>query len=352
MSETKALIIGDPHFKTSNVAETTAMLSSIINILEVTSVDFIVVLGDIQDRHETVHVSPLTRSVKFLTTLSMYAPTYVLIGNHDLKNNRQFLSDEHPFVALKYINNNNLQIIDTTTITTINGLKFTFVPYVPPGRFLEALNFPDIPWLDSTCIFAHQEFKGAQMGAIVSIEGDDWDPTYPQVISGHIHDYQQLGPNITYIGTPFQHTFGDRHDKSIAHVVFNENSEMQLTRRDLKIRKKHIIHLNVDDVNDYVPIVDADLKIVISGVSGELKSLMKNIKVEQWKRAGHKVVFKDIPLTTPVTFSDNSSVPKKFSIVLYESVKRDDRLFNTYQSVFGLETSVSQIESQIKLLKV
>ncbi len=67
------------------------------------------------------------------------------------------------------------------------------VPYVPPGRFVEALNIIDNEWWKNVnCIFAHQEFYGCKMGAIESIEGDKWDHSFPLVISGHIHSEQRL----------------------------------------------------------------------------------------------------------------------------------------------------------------
>lgn len=346
----KSLVIGDPHFKVSNVTETESMRISIMSILDETKVDFIVVLGDILDRHETIHVSPLKRSVTFLTELSKYAPTYVLIGNHDLKNNRQFLSDEHGLIALKYSTNDNLIIVDTTINAIIAGLQFTFVPYVPPGRFLEALDYsePNI-WQQSICIFAHQEFKDAQMGAIISIEGDEWHPQYPKVISGHIHDYQEIGTNIVYIGTPFQHTFGDRQDKSIAYCTF-ENSTVNIKRLELNIRKKQIVHLSVADVDSYQPASNYDLKIVINGVSGEIKSVMKHPNVDTWKKSGHKVVFKDIPLSGLVELPTTAAAPKKFSEVLYESVLDDPRLFHAYQQIFTTEPKIHTITTKLRLM--
>ena len=110
------------------------MVEAIVKHVRERKPDMIVVLGDVLDRHETIHVSPLTRATKFLCQLMEIGRTFVLIGNHDLKNNQQFLSNEHPFDSLKYWGP-NMTVIDTTTSIMINGHIFTFVPYVPPGRF-------------------------------------------------------------------------------------------------------------------------------------------------------------------------------------------------------------------------
>ena len=339
-----ALIIGDPHFKVSNVRETDAMVEAIVRTVNERHPDIIVVLGDILDRHEVIHVSPLTRAIKFLKRLSEIAPTYVLIGNHDLKNNRQFLSDEHPFFALKFWGPNMI-IVDTTTLVNIKGHTFTFVPYVPPGRFEEALNMCP-GWENSTCIFAHQEFRGAQMGAIISTEGDNWPLTNTYVISGHIHDYQEPQVNILYTGTPIQHAFGDRHDKTISYFTYNSSTERNHERIDLGLPRKHIIRLTCAEVSTYVPQPNCELKIIIRGTSGEIKAIMKHPNIDTWKRCGYKIAYKDIPLDKVAIINDNngnesipqivqSKAPLRFSMVLYNAVSSNPRLGPLYNRIFG-----------------
>ena len=250
MESANVLIIGDPHFKVTNTKETDAMVTSILQIAIERQPDFIVVLGDILDRHESIHVSPLTRAISFFSKLIEIAPVYVLIGNHDLKNNRQFLSPEHPFTALKFWND-RIIIVDTVIKRVIKGHLFVFVPYTPPGRFHEALNYCS-GWEQAHCIFAHQEFKGAHMGAVISVEGDEWSLKAPQVISGHIHDYHRLQENILYIGTPIQHAFGDRPDKTISYIVFTGDKYFE-ERINLGVPRKFIVRLSCDEVTKYIP---------------------------------------------------------------------------------------------------
>ena len=338
------LVVGDPHFKVSNVHETNAMVEAIIRIVNTRNPDIVVVLGDVLDRHETIHVSPLTRSVKFLHELMMLVPTFVLIGNHDLKNNRQFLSDEHPFTALKYMFDMSTHhaikgaIVDSTIMRTINGHKFVFVPYVPPGRFREALDICP-GWDQATCIFAHQEFRGCQMGAIISTDGDIWDLTSPYVISGHIHDYQELQPNILYTGTPIQHAFGDRHDKTISCFTFHSPNIRDQIRIDLGLRRKHIIRITCAEISSYVPQENCDLKIVISGTSGEIRAIKAHPNIDIWKKLGHRIVYKDLPInSTEIAFDDAPVVaraPLRFSTVLYNTIVNNPRMGALYDRIFG-----------------
>lgn len=344
-----ALVIGDPHFKVANVRETDAMVEAIVRVANERRPDIIIVLGDILDRHETIHVSPLTRAIKFLARLMEIANTYVLIGNHDLKNNRQFLSDEHPFVALKFWGP-RMTIVDTTTLVTIKGKSFVFVPYVPPGRFVEALDHCKEAcgepgnWKNATCIFGHQEFRGAQMGAITSIEGDEWLLTYPYVVTGHIHDYQEPQVNILYTGTPIQHAFGDRHDKTISFFTFHSSNEREHVRIDLGLPRKHIVRILCAEVSTYVPQPNCELKMIIRGTSGEIKAIMKHPNIDVWKRAGYKIVYKDLPLESPDHEPNEectegkpvvSRAPLRFSSVLYNSISNNPRLGALYTRIFG-----------------
>jgi DNA repair exonuclease SbcCD nuclease subunit len=336
----KVLIIGDLHFKVSNIKDTDLMCTAILDqICNQRAFDFIVVLGDTLDRHETIHVTPLCRSVSFLSKLMEIAPVYLLIGNHDLKNNRQFLSPEHPFSALKFWGP-RMTVVDTVISRTINEKLFIFVPYTPPGRFEEALATLDSDqWKQATCIFAHQEFKGAQMGAVESNEGDVWPLDYPLIISGHIHEYQRLQPNIWYLGTPIQQSFGDQDRKTISSVHFDSQGAHE-ERLDLGVPRKRIVHLTADAVNDYIPEPNCEIKFVIEGLDGEIKAIMKHPNIEIWKRAGYKISYKNKPINRTLEISQPTGV--SFLHVLYHTINKNERsteLCKLYTRIFGTHIS-------------
>ena len=87
------LTIGDPHFKVGNVPESKEMTKKLISLAKNIKPTFIVCLGDILHRHETIHVSPLMRAEEMVRLLSEIAPIFVVIGNHDRPNNSNFLTD-------------------------------------------------------------------------------------------------------------------------------------------------------------------------------------------------------------------------------------------------------------------
>ena len=257
----RILLIGDPHFKVSNQLETTQFSEETYKYINdnLKKIDFVVILGDVLDTHEKIHVQPLCRAVDFIKKISEIIKVYIIIGNHDRINNNVFLTDEHPFSGLKKIK--NITIVDK--VLKID--HFLFVPYVPNGRFSEALSTVNFKEEETEVIFAHQEFKGCKMGAIVSETGDIWDETYPMVFSGHIHDFQQPQRNILYTGTPFQHGFGDSEDKFLVYLEIKDRKEWNIEKIRINVIKKKSIDINVSELEDYKFPENYVLKINIIG---------------------------------------------------------------------------------------
>lgn len=283
--------VGDPHFKKNNVLESEEMVKRLVEVFTEKKPTIIVVLGDVLHRHETINVFPLNRAEDMIRKLSKIAPTFVLIGNHDRPNNSNYLTEEHPFNALK--DWQNTYIVDVVKDVTLGGKRFLFVPYVPPGKFMDALNTIENPLENVSCIFSHQEYEGAKMGAIVSKAGDKWPLENPLVISGHVHDYDMLQPNIIYTGTPIQHSFGDKNDKTVSIFTFNDEGWKQ-ERIDLGLRKKVIIRITPEELHNYVPPDDVDVKLKVRGDEGAIKAAVKLEKVRELRNQGVNVVFETI----------------------------------------------------------
>ena len=167
----KVLCIGDTHFKVSEAPQIDVFIKKVSEIVDIKKPDFVVILGDILDNYNIYNEVSLNQAVKFLRLISSKVLTFLLIGNHDYPNNSQFLSSRHAFNALKYWGE-NMVVVDTVQIYELgeegknDSFVFYFVPYVPPGKFVEALETMDEIWENSDCIFAHQEFKGCKMGII------------------------------------------------------------------------------------------------------------------------------------------------------------------------------------------
>lgn len=321
------LLIGDPHFKVSNTRETTKFAAKSIKVAKRYKPDAIIDLGDTLDRHETIHVNPLTQATEWLQGLAGLAPTYVLIGNHDRPNNGKHssLSTLHPFNALKTCP--NIIVVDKAISVNIKGANIVMVPYTPPGNFKEAMTEEKIDYKSAVVIMAHQEFEGAKMGAIVSTVGDKWSTKLPPVFSGHIHDYDELQSNLTYVGTPFQQAFGDHSDKALMLLKFTlvDDKWVQTTieRINLNLPKKIVHKIHVDEVSTFEPDLTQENKIEISGGREAVNATMKSSNVKKWIAAGIKVVTKGEIITTPVQPLKNGLASSKtYKQVLKINIKK------------------------------
>jgi len=291
----RILAIGDPHFKLDNVIETEAMIKDILQIANDVKPDYIACLGDTLDRFANIHVSPLVRATSFLRQLSTISPLILLIGNHDRPNNNVYCTEQHPFTSLK-------QWCNTTVVDTPVRIGCILaIPYVPPGRFNEAVNTVGLDGIK--LVLAHQEFKGANMGPIVSVAGDEWDQRNPVVVSGHIHDYQWLQPNIVYVGTPIQHGYGDKTDKGVS--VFTINDDIMETRYPLpSVPIKLTVTISPTQLASYQPPPNTLVKLIVKGTKQDIR-LIKTNPFNKDKRV--RVQYQTITDTKPIAVKSRRS---------------------------------------------
>ena len=332
---TTVLFIGDPHVQIDNIQEVELCIERIIKLANEKKPTFIILAGDLLHTHERLHTTPLNKSYEFIDKMRNISKTYVLVGNHDYCNNSQFLTDNHWMNGLKEWT--NVVIVDKVISEFINNKQFIFVPYVSPGRFEEALNTSGTGWLKSDCIFAHQEFFGCKMGAIVSVEGDKWPLDYPDIISGHIHSRQRPQKNIYYPGSMLQHAFGESTKNIIAYLTFNDlHSTYSLEEIDLELPRKKIIYMDVENVDDYKLIETKDkIKITVSGSYDQFKALKKTKKYKKIIEDGIKVVFKAKKIEHKDYIPEKIVHETAFSTILSEIInqQKDNYLFQTYELV-------------------
>lgn len=352
---TKILCIGDPHFKVSNRGEMRAFVTESIGAIKKHAPDFVVVMGDVLDRHENIHVHALMDACQFLIDLSRLVKTYVLIGNHDRPNNSNFLTDEHPFTALKEYP--NIVIVDTV----VKEGEWCFVPYVPPGRFHEALETGGVTRdtiTEYTCIFAHQEFKGSSYKNIVSTIGDVWPEDFPLVISGHIHTYQWPQDNIVYVGAPMQHNFGDPDDCSISLFTFSDES-IDEERIYLNIPKKRVVRIQHDQVKEWLSKDDnfnGNTKLVITGPHDQLQLLSKS-GVLKGAPENTKISLAADPIDTSVEQlpeRDNSETIS-FKQVVYSLIEAESdsaQLQSTLNNILGITEPAKSAPITVKKKKI
>lgn len=322
----RILTIGDPHFMISNLDDVEIFIKRFIILVEEKNPDIIVILGDILHEHERLHISPLNKAISFIKNLSNYCPVYCLVGNHDMLNNKQFLTDNHWMNALKTASQ-NIIIVDKVISLDIDIGKFLFCPYVPPGQFQEALDtYGDIS--NTKTIFAHQEFYNCKMGAIISTEGDKWDINNPLIISGHIHSNQRPQKNIYYPGAALQHAFGESEKNIIAEIQYDEEGIYKIIEHDLKLPRKDIKYVSLEELQKFTNVnTDNKTKLTVKCNYDDFKAFKKSQKYKELSKYENiKIIHKPekIKKIEQEKIEDGKNIELEnesdFKILLYNSI--------------------------------
>lgn len=323
-------VVGDIHFKHRSLDEGEKYCERLVSIAEEKEPDLIVLLGDILDDHEVIRTQPFNMACDLITSLSEIAPVYLLIGNHDYINNSQYMSTNHPFNVLK--GKDNIEIIDQARLIKIQDLSFIFCPYVPPGSFMTALkriNKFESVIKTVSCVFAHQEFRGCQMGEIKSTMGDVWPANYPPVISGHIHEPQVIGTNIYYPGSSRQTNFGESPDKKVWNVSFEKKQETMVYEAiDLGLRNKKTVSFHIDDIKSFdTSLVDKyDVRVNLKGSLESLTGFRKTKAYSNLVSLGVKVNFEP-EKTQSKEFTELKTEKMNFRDILHQLVLKSKDKF-------------------------
>lgn len=324
------LFIGDPHFRVGDVERTNVMVTKIISEANKLNPDFILVAGDTFNDFENIKISVIRRVVDFIKELKNIAPVIMLVGNHERPNNSEFCTKNHSLAAFEEWE--NVLVVESPKQETFNNLLFTFVPYTPSGKLLDALAIlgPKSTWYNSVAIFGHHDIRGTKTKNSICVDGDEWPEDYPFFFSGHNHEYQSIGDNIHYPGNPMQLNYGDSTDKSISVLTFTKNS-WEEERIYINVPCKIKIMVNVDEFMVMErPEYDV-VKITIKDSFEKINTISKCKKIREYIKNGFIIdkIYVDAE-ESESKFEDNADlelIERKvddYDKLLYERVSKYD----------------------------
>lgn len=279
-------LIGDPHFMVDNALIMKQFISCVIEWIEENNFDAVICLGDVCHQHERIHMTPYLLALEFFQEIRKRVKLYVVIGNHDRKNNLDYLTTDHPFVACKEWA--NVTIVDQGHVAEIKGFQIAMVPYVPRGRFREAYDSITAS-VDGKIdvVFAHQEFRGCKMGLLASTEGDAWSKDDPRCYSGHIHLRHALPEaNVWYVGTPLQHDHSEVEDKGLHTLEISGEPgqpEFDLTFNELPLPKKITIRIEAHEFES-VKVPKGQVKLIVTGETYEIQTIKRSDRYRRLKK--------------------------------------------------------------------
>ena len=180
------------------------------------------------------------------------------------------------------------------------------------------------------------------MGAIISVDGDKWEPSFPYVVSGHIHSKQSPQENIYYTGSALQHAFGESEDNTIAILEFGKSRQKyNLIEYDLDMPKKKIVYTTIDDIEKVKPCINSNVKLTISGDDyNEFKAFKKTEKYKNLVESGAKVVFKTIPQAKNSNVVDEEGEKPNFKDVVYSLCLKEPDTLHIYNLIVNNSDSI------------
>lgn len=241
----------------------------------------IIIPGDIF--HNRSHISVETLSVaKKCFELFKGFNIYISTGNHDC-----FLKDTSDINSISILNGwENIKIFENKPeiLETENSKKISLVPW---GSSLD-----DIPKCDY--MFGHFEISSFYMNSYKICENGfsykDLFKIAPFILSGHFHkkdDRVFQNGRIVYLGSPYQHNFGDAMDERGIYILDTDKNDIQFIEN--KISPKHYKikineDVNEDDIkNNFISLI-IDNKLdedELTKFKGKLLNLNpKNIKIQ------------------------------------------------------------------------
>lgn len=334
ITPTTFLAIGDPHFQTKNMDKLDAFIAKIRALIQQVKPSGVVVMGDLLHDHEKVHTLVMNKAHEFIQEIASLAPVFLLVGNHDYINNSQFLTSNHWMNSMKLWS--GVVVVDTGHVYQTQYGKIIFAPYVPNGRFCEALDYIDPDWRDARLIFAHQELSGGAMGMIVS-QCEEWPLENPLVVSGHIHDKQRPQQNLFYLGSSMQHAFGESLDKTVSIVTVDEDA-VHLDKVNLGMSRKRIVQIHAKDfANVNLDLLKTDpaeeIRLNVIGSAEELATIKKLKKFHQVSGEAKIVLKANRDPVAPQVLASGSSA---FERILQEMIANEQNpiLVSLYNQVF------------------
>jgi DNA repair exonuclease SbcCD nuclease subunit len=223
-------------------------------------IDEIIISGDTFHNRSQISVQTLAVAKQFFDYFKEFK-IYIIAGNHD-----SYFKDSCEVNSISILDGwDNIHIVDTTPITLETNYSKT-IGLVPWGVTLENMPKCDI-------MFAHLEISSFYMGPNrVCEHGFTYKDLFnvsPYIISGHFHkrDHRKYEKGeILYLGSPYQHNFGDAQDDRGIYIFNIEKNtfefiENTFSPKHIRLNTKTLLQNDVPEdliKNNFISLVLTD----------------------------------------------------------------------------------------------
>lgn len=224
-------------------------------------IETIIILGDVFHNRKNINLLTLKNCFDCFSKLNSFK-IHILTGNHDC-----YYLDNSEHHSLDFFKGwNNIEIYDKISYRKMFNRQIVFIPW--SGKYLTEKVAP------CDLALGHFELTGFEYGSALVKDGTStaiFEGT-PLVLSGHFHKYQkQIRPEsqIIYLGSPYQHNWGELEEKYIHVLDFNT---MELESIKNEISPKHIKITKVGDVKKLKQ--NQFVKLILNEDNQKLKTLV------------------------------------------------------------------------------
>ena len=192
--------------------------------LEEHNIDTIIHAGDLMDRRKFINFNILNQvRTRFMDKLkSKNIKMHCIVGNHDV-----YYRNTNEINSIRELFSNDLTLYEKPEVVNFDGLDIALLPWVNKTNKDQCVEF--IKTASAPILIGHLELNGYQVMRGVDFQGGmDKDPfdRYEKVLSGHFHCRQEK-ENVYYMGTQYQITFSDLHEKKGFHVLDTESRDIE-----------------------------------------------------------------------------------------------------------------------------
>ena len=192
--------------------------------LEEHNIDTIIHAGDLMDRRKFINFNILNQvRTRFMDKLkSKNIKMHCILGNHDV-----YYRNTNEINSIRELFSNDLTLYEKPEVVNFDGLDIALLPWVNKTNKDQCVEF--IKTASAPILIGHLELNGYQVMRGVDFQGGmDKDPfdRYEKVLSGHFHCRQEK-ENVYYMGTQYQITFSDLHEKKGFHVLDTESRDIE-----------------------------------------------------------------------------------------------------------------------------
>ena len=265
----KIAIIGDLHIgvKSSNevmMRHQARFFNFFLNELKNRGVCTIIQLGDIWDNRRQVNFRALqfAQETFFEPINDAGIELHTLIGNHDIFYRETLDINSSGLLLRPY---KHIHVYDEPTTLNFEKISFDIIPWMCNDNKNICMEYMNNSKSDYCC--GHFEINNFEvMKGIPYENGIDEEKfgKYKQVFSGHFHIRSHRG-NITYVGTPYELTWGDYNTPKGFLIFDTETNSWEYVENPIT----YFYYITYDEIGGYITnldkmdLADCYIKLVI-----------------------------------------------------------------------------------------